>query len=292
MCSLPKVMVSLQSRIPSKKVEGHVLLTTQRILFLANTTAAAVEDSERNTIRNEPKEKEEENAASVQDFCMDAQCIALHAMTSDPESTVYCQISDGVQPRSDPLKAWFDDDNKDEKEDDEEWMEGPMEVFFSPRGTNDVNAEMACQQLFDGMSRLATLNPILEEDDENQDHAGYGSFGGGGGGGGGSLAAMMGLMGSSSRFNPMDMEEEGGDGEEMIVRMDHGDIVTTTTTAGNANANPFLQPIEGEEEEEDQRRNQVLERLDNMLVVPPELEIQPGQFDDAESDTEEEDPLL
>ena len=93
---------------------------------------------------------------------------------------------------------------------------------------------------------------------------------------------MMGLMSASAISNndaSNDMQEE------MVVRMDN-DIVTATST----NKNLFLEePMQGEEETHE-RRNKELSRLDNLLVVPPELEIQPGQFDDADSD--DDDPLL
>ena len=134
------------------------------------------------------------------DLAVDAECIQLHAVSDD---SIYIQIQDPLSDES-------------------------ATIEFTVTPTQDSSS---CPELFDALSRLASMHPIPLEDDD---------------------------------------DDEGFD--EAI----------------------FAPPVDvGASEEE---REAMLERLDAMLVVPPEYEregderVEVGQFDDADED--EDDDML
>ena len=178
------------------------------------------------------------------DFSIDAQCISLHAMMSDPEASVYCQLADGCVSY----------DNNDESE---ETM-GPVEIFFNPvigEGDDVENQKtQLCQTLFESFSKLINLNPVHDDEDDGN------AFGG--------LGAMLGMLGN------VDDDGDGDENDEMICRID------PSQTGTNWDENKEGGEGGGASNTE---RNAMLQRLDNMLVVPPECEID-GQFDDAEEE--------
>merc|ERR1712038_547375 len=135
--------------------------------------------------------------------------------------------------------------------DDEEGYISPPEIFFYPP-TDDENNDKKelCQQLFDSLSKLINLNPIMDDEDD--------------GAGMGGLAAMLAMAANSSRNDDED--------DDMICRIDASQMVTAWDDKS--------QEDEGAPSNE---RSQMLERLANMLVVPPEYEVD-GQFDDADED--------
>lgn len=215
------VSLSLPSLSFSKKL-GQIFITTKRIFFVSA-----------------------ENEDKASDFSMNAYCISLHALMSDPSHSIYCQICDEVG-------GGTMDDN-----DDASVMS--RELIIEPLADDDTIAQDACQSLFKALSKLISLNPI---DDDEED--GFGS------GGGGSLAAMLGLM----TGGPMVDDE---DDDDMICRIDPSQMITAANF-DNLDANG---PGASAEE-----RRKMLERLDNVLVVPPELE---GQFDDADEELDSTD---
>ena len=77
--------------------------------------------------------------------------------------------------------------------------------------------------------------------------------------------AMLGMMGGDDAID--------NDNDEMICRIDPHEITNKQT---------YGDELTSEE------RSRKLERLDNLLVVPPEYEIE-GQFDDADENEQEED---
>jgi Regulator of volume decrease after cellular swelling len=132
----------------------------------------------------------------------------------------------------------------------------PLELSITPIENETVN----CQQLFDCICRLVSQWPVdVDDDDDQHDHGGGGgfgfAFGGDGGGGDGGWMTADGFI-----------DDDGDDGRD--------DLVWALSTTGDT------------EKENDggatvEERAALLERLDNLLVVPQEMEI-PGQFDDAD----------
>ncbi len=167
---------------------GEIFITNTQVLFVAESDA----DS---------------------DMAIGGTCVILHAMTEDPEPSVYLQI----QPEGDHT--------------------GPLELTLTPSNTS--SSEEECQKLFEALCKLISLHPIKDEDDEDN----HGMFSGG----------MIG----------------GGFGDDPCL--DYGEMVWADPT-----------PQESD-------REAMLERLDNLLVVPPGLEVQSeiedddddGRFDDA-----------
>ncbi len=161
-------------------------------------------------------------------------------------------------------------DNEDDNNDDDE-MGASKEVTIEPINAGDGQA--ACQELFDALSKLMNLNPMPEEDDEN----GFGSSGAGGG-----LAAMLGLManaygGDEEYDHEDDDDDDDDDGDDMICRIDPSQMMTAESLRngdGDGAAGGGASASE---------RQKMLERLDNVLVVPPEYEME-GQFDDADEE--------
>lgn len=236
---------------------GDLLVTSIRVLFIAL-------DSANN---------------NDHDIAIDGRCIALHAVDSEPldgEKSdnlphVYCQLSDpgcesddvgcstafGMGAPANIIDRDESAGNSVEDEDDIVENDSVIEVYFKPIiGNHCEDKEQhatACQKLFSALTRLASLNPMDESDD----------YGGGGG-----LFNMLSLM--AGMENGYD---DGSDNNDMIIRL------------GGSN-NHFVEDDESEGAPENERQA-MLNRLDNMLVVPPEYEIpseEEGQFDDAEDD--------
>ena len=222
LCYIKPVSVSIKNSTEDfEGIIGQLIITTKRILFTTND-------------RDEVSK----------DFAIDAQCITLHAMMSEPDISVYCQLAD----------------NNDEY--DEDYV-GPMEIFFSPQfptqedDKNETDSEDKTdlsQILFESLTQLINLNPVYDDDDND----GYG-------GGAGGLMAMLGMMGGDDAID--------NDNDEMICRIDPHEITNKQT---------YGDELTSEE------RSRKLERLDNLLVVPPEYEIE-GQFDDADENEQKED---
>jgi len=203
---------SVSLTLPSSSfsnVKGQVFVTTKRAFFVAH---------------------DKQDASS--DFSMNAFCISLHALMSEPTHSIYCQLNDEVGGS----------DNE----------EGPTskEVIIEPSCAEGEN-QSSCQKIFDSLSKLISLNPMEDDDD--------GDFGSGGGGG---FAAMLGMM--------ADAYGGGDENDDMICRIDPAQ---KDTTAANTDADEGGASAAA--------RRKMLEKLDNVLVVPPEYDLD-GQFDDAE----------
>ena len=219
------VAVTIQN-IPRKfdRIIGQVIITTKRVFFVARDE----QDFEK-------------------DFAIDAQCISLHAMMTEPDISVYCQLADN--------------DNHEYDED----YEGPVEVIFYLQTTELEQKDMNVDEdeikklstiLFESFTKLVNLNPILDDEDD------CGAAGG--------LEAMLGMMGNS-------LYDDEDDDDDMICRIDSRDIVCGDETIQRQDGNPS-------------ERAQMLERLDRLLVVPPQYEIDDGQFDDADESEAARDP--
>lgn len=105
----------------------------------------------------------------------------------------------------------------------------------------------SCQSVFDGLCKLVAQHPLQLDDDEGGAGAGFGA-----GGAGFDMEDM--IWAPSNRFGAVIPDDDEDDEE------------------GGAS---------------EVERAAMLNRLDSILVVSPDLEIQEGQFDDADEDEEE-----
>ena len=219
------VSVTLPS-VSFTNVRSQVFVTTKRVFFVAHD------------------EKDVQYDVSI-----NAYCISLHALMTEPTRSIYCQLSDDV------------DNNAMVCEDEGETIFS-KEVTIEPSG-DDENCDLSCQELFNALSKLISLNP-MDDDDE--------------GSGSGGLSAMLGMMagayGGEVDYDDGDDEE---DDDNMICRIDPSQMITAESIQQ-----------EGASSEE---RQKMLERLDNVLVVPPEFEVA-GQFDDAEEELDSADDKI
>jgi len=250
--------------------QGYVMITTARVLFWRNASAVNNDNDESTTL--DPQPQTDDNTED--DLAIDAVCIDLHAISSsssneqdddkdnnDPPSSscaVYLQIQPERQAATGgaALGGIFGGGlNESEETEDAPPL---LELTLQPKDATDTaSTEVACQTLFDALSQLIALHPILDDDDEEGP-----GFGGPGG------------------MPEMD--------DQMVWA---GSIAQDTD---NGEATP-------------EERQAMLERLDNILVVPPELEVHSdedggngatsrlmvqGQFDDAEDDEDDNADLL
>jgi len=111
--------------------------------------------------------------------------------------------------------------------------------------------------VFQALCKLISLHPVGDDDDDGE----------GDSGGAGLMSLLMGGDAAAAGGGG------GGPGysDEMVWA---GSDENRNITPGRA-----FEDASGEAEDE---RSAMLQKLDNMLVVPPELEIEDGQFDDAE----------
>lgn len=220
LCYFNSVSVTIQNAPTEYEgIIGQLIVSTKRVFFIAYS------------------EKDTEK-----DFVVDAQCISLHAMMSEPDHSVYCQLAD-------------------DNEDDEDYT-GPSEIFFYPQISSNETQEKITdieerkrnlsQALFDSFTELINLNPVFDENEND-------------GGAAGGLMAMLGMLSENSQYDEDD---------DMICRVDPSNIIMGM---GEENQN--------DNDPSNNERTQMLEQLDNLLVVPPEYEID-GQFDDADEEEE------
>lgn len=273
-----------------KDVSGEMLVTSLRVLFL-------------------PK-NQYDGGVSNDDVAIDGRCIALHAVDSVPSSDgdkcerdishqhhVYCQLIELTGDEDDmgysstvsvvtPAKVVDEkndtsngvDENDEEVEEEDGSSEvsgdGTIEVYFKPEvhdeGGEDANIDrcnVICQSIFKSLTKLASLNPSGESDDGV--HGGGGFF---------SMLSLMAGMGNGfgNGFDgEMVMANHNGDGDDdMVVRL--------------GESNNFVENDDESEMAADMERQAMLRRLDDMLVVPPEYEINDGQFDDADEEDEDD----
>lgn len=195
---------------PANAIQGEVLITNTQVLFVA------------------------ESAEELEsDLAIGGACVVLHAMTEDPEPSIYLQLSS--------YSNNGDDDGGCDI----------TEVTLVPSAGNSNSDD--CQKLFDALCKLISLHPIEGDDDDDGDD---GMFGGG----------MIG----------------GGFGDDTFA--DYGEPIDGLVWAPPPSTEDG--PIAT-----DQEREAMLERLDNLLVVPPGLEakdgdggnnnVEDGQFEDA-----------
>jgi hypothetical protein len=245
-----------------KNVQGDLVVTSIRVLFIASTNS---------------------NSDDCNDIAIDGRCIALHALDSESlgeEQTdslphVYCQLSDPSCESNDVggstaigfgASSNIMDENASECDEEAEGIEedmsadnGVVELYFKPIicehvSDKEQHAEV-CQKLFNALTKLASLNPVDDSDC------------------GGGLFNMLSLMAGMEEGNFGGNEES--DDDEMVIRF------------GGSGSNNLVEDDGESAGAPENERQAMLDRLDNVLVVPPEYEIpseDEGQFDDAEDD--------
>lgn len=205
---------------------GTIYIVASQVLFVsADGTSASMQ-----------RALADQTSPQEEDWAIGATCIHLHAMTDEPETSVYLQLHEEASDEDSTLEVTL--------------------IPFDPA---------SCQELFDGLCKLVSRHPLQLDDDEN-DGPGFG------GGGGGNF-----FMGG------------GGEGEDMVW--------APSSSAGCGAAIPDDDDEDGDGDggATEAERAAMLERLDNMLVVRPQLEVQVGQFDDAEEqedDDEDGQPMI
>jgi hypothetical protein len=190
-------------------IQGEMFITNTQILFVAI-----------------------ERDQSQYDLAIGAACIVLHAMTDEPELSIYLQLSSSTSVG-------------------EQQQQPPTEVTLTPIHYENDND---CQRIFDALCKLISLNPIEPDDDDD------------GGGGGNMMDGMFGFGGTGTGGF---VDDNDGDGD-----VDDDGFIWAPTTASSNKTSDGTATMSEEEE-----RDAMLERLDNLLVVPPQFE--DGQFDDA-----------
>ena len=219
------------SNVGFQKCDGCAVVTTERLIFWAHHERDGVEGG--------------------CDLLVHAKSIELHALSQEPAS-VYIQLAG-------------DGDGDGDEESDR-----PLELLLMPLVQDTATRKAQSEGLFEYLSQLIALHPILTNDDENNDQVpGFGMGGG------------MGAM-----FGDMSLFGVGG-----TVTAEADDEMVVWEPALESNGNGVVDEV-GE-------RQEMLDHLDRLLVVPPELEIDDddednnnnnaGQFDDAD---EEDDALL
>lgn len=221
-------------------VQGQVFVTSRRLFFV--------------TMGNANKDF---------DLAIDSARISLHAMTSDPKYSVYCQLACTTYPENTGSFV----SEQSERGGNQVGERVPGEIHISPpNNMTDEKKQEFCQGLFNSLSRLASLNPVSDEDDS-----------------GNGIQAMMNMMAATY----------GGDMEGIVDNEDDMMFRTEPSRMNNIwgdNAEQKTQEnISGGATEEE--RSSMLERLDNVLTVPPEYRSASnyddnrgafGQFDDAD----------
>uniref|UniRef100_A0A7S2LNX7 Uncharacterized protein n=1 Tax=Leptocylindrus danicus TaxID=163516 RepID=A0A7S2LNX7_9STRA len=245
------------SRIP-----GTMLITSDRIVFAAD-----------------------ENNETF-DLSIDAGLVSLHALSSEPQNCMYCQLDLRADDyAADEIQSSSDQEQQHIEKTEDEAAYTPVEVYFFPVANRDDTIDVGpgsssvgeqLGQIFDALSTMAELNP----DDIDDDH-GDGND-----------------DGDCDGFFFM-----GGDGNVEMTSDPTALLATTSYSVDGGNgceSGGATASSEGEATEEE--RASMLERLDALLLVPPELELDEngvrireisGQGNDGQfSDAEEDDGLL
>jgi Regulator of volume decrease after cellular swelling len=293
-------VMSSQPKVLTEMVSGYVMVTSERLIFCA---------------------KEASDGAAA-DLDIAATRIDLHALSSSsslddadqqqppqkPGDSSSSSINGSVQQQQQQPSASAVYVQVQALErgcgDDDYNSPPPLEISIVPQaGQDDDDAaavsQQCCQQIFDAIAKLVSLHPI------DPNHTGDNSRNGGdaanGSGGGGLSAVMMLMMGDGGGIGDNVDHDYFSYGEQDLLDDDDNDemvwapaATTTLTTRGD-----------DDDDDADDQRQAMLDRLDNLLVVPPELqldeddhenetaveEIVPGQFDDPDEEEGDNDML-
>lgn len=279
-----------------KDVSGEMLVTSLRVLFLPKN-------------RNDGNVSSDDVA--IDGRCIALHAVDSVPLSDDSDNHereisrhhhVYCQLVEPTGGEDDMgcsstmsmvAPAMVTDENNDtscgddengeevKEEDGSSEVDGDgstVEVYFTPdisgeRGEdgNGSQCDVICQRIFNSLTKLASLNPGGESDDDGV-HGGGGFF---------NMLSLMAGMGNG--FG------NGFDGEMVFANHDgDGDDQMVYRLGGSNN---FVENEDESEMDTDVERQAMLRRLDDMLVVPPEYEIassNDGQFDDADEEDEDD----
>lgn len=240
--TLPQQGTSI-TNVTTTTARGKIFVTTKRVLFVAH----------------------EEEAAAF-DLSVNAYCISLHALMSEPTHSVYCQLATtaGVQ------------DQQQEQEFDTPCAEVVIQPVIAKDGVDQTKGQELCQTLFNALTKLINLNPIRDDDDDDSDGEERGDIMGMSGSRG--LASMMfGFFGASGDVRTQLLDDKVDEEEDIVYRIDSSNQISGADDTHTMT------------EEESERRDRMLSHLDNLLVVPPEYERMEGQFEDASEDDKDSD---
>jgi len=225
-----------------QNVQGQVFITSRRLFFVTM-----------------------KNANNDFDLAIDSGRISLHAMTSEPRYSVYCQL--GCNAGLNSATTFFPGDSGLDRSQDDKGSPGEIH-FYPPDDMIDEEKSVFCQGLFDSLSQMASLNPVSDDED-----------------GGGGIVSMMNMMAAA-------YSDKGGDNEDdMFYRSDQNQMNNAWGALDEHNTEE-LAPRGATTEE----RVAMLDRLDNMLTVPAEHGSAcnndenmgaTGQFDDADEDDDD-----
>ena len=211
-------------------------------------------------------------ARSMDDFKINAFSINLHALVGsnapvsvdrldDDDDYNVDDESDGATDAATAVYIQISSSGNGASDGaDDDGSEQLFELTLKPNGTTvQDEVQQVCQQLFDDISRMIALNPIDPNTDETDD--------------GGAAAGDC----------------SGG----WITSEDDMDPASLMTMMGFHGIEDTSEELICASSIDDVPRNTMLERLDNLLIVPPEYEIlssngddndSAGQFDDADED--------
>lgn len=277
-----------------KEVQGDMFITSLRVLFLPEKQG-----------NNGEEDQWDEN-----DIAIDGRFIALHAVDSLPSTDddndeadvshhVYCQLAEAMGDNENmgytsaismvaPTIITEENNDDDDGNDDIVYEENAsfeeddstLEVYFKPTISDKEERDGSesqcnkCQNIFDSLTKLITLNPAGDSDE---------GFGGGGG-----LFNMLSLMAGIGDG------ENGLDGEMVVANHDNDEESDDDMIIRLGGSNNLVENDNESDGADDGERQAMLRRLDDLLVVPPEYEIpsedDAGQFSDAEE--EEDDAIL
>eukprot|EP00525_Craspedostauros_australis_P005499 CAMPEP_0198123650 /NCGR_PEP_ID=MMETSP1442-20131203/38032_1 /TAXON_ID= /ORGANISM="Craspedostauros australis, Strain CCMP3328" /LENGTH=265 /DNA_ID=CAMNT_0043782883 /DNA_START=75 /DNA_END=872 /DNA_ORIENTATION=+ len=184
-------------------------------------------------------------------FVTQAQMMFVSDSSSEQDVIVGARCIQLHAMTEDPELAVYLQVGLPDSDDNDEASDGGGEVFVHPNKDDD------CDVLFKALCKLISMHPVVEED-------------GGDGGISGGLASLLmgGMAGGGTGYS----DELVWANSEMQGAGENGAV-----TGG------FPDALEGEDLGEDSvARAAMLEKLDGMLVVPPELEVKEGQFEDAD----------
>jgi len=204
---------------------------------------------------------------AAHDLAVAAAAIDLHAVQAEPAVAVYIQLRAGATASHDGGGALL------------EWT---LQLAAN-------NGEAAAQTLFEALAELVELHPITDDTDDYNMMAGNNNAGG-------AASGMMMMMMGAGGVGGAGTGGAGGGGEWMGADGVLGtDAVMQMAATNGVAVGAGAQDENDHDLNEEQQRQAMLERFDEMLVVPDDLVVAQeqgdnqeqkdnGQFDDAEDD--------
>eukprot|EP00550_Attheya_septentrionalis_P000756 CAMPEP_0198288262 /NCGR_PEP_ID=MMETSP1449-20131203/6826_1 /TAXON_ID=420275 /ORGANISM="Attheya septentrionalis, Strain CCMP2084" /LENGTH=362 /DNA_ID=CAMNT_0043986375 /DNA_START=46 /DNA_END=1134 /DNA_ORIENTATION=+ len=275
--NLPSVRVRL---LPTRRDDddkthpqtiGTLIVTSRRVLFVSDPknknatndlsldsssiTLHALQSSKNNNIDDDDdKDQYDDNDDNDNDESEDEKA------NSPKLGLVYCQLTSG----DDEEQGDLEDDSESDISNKNGVRTTPSEVFFTPlhpvteKSNNDNDMNDSKENTTNNQELCQALFEALSKlaSLNPVDHDTFG-----GGGGGSMFGMMMGMMGDNNN-------------DELVTAWDEPEDDSAAADATET------------------EREAMLDRLDHLLVVPPEYELPDsveGQFDDADDDDDDDD---